>query len=79
MKNKTAPTMHDIVLDKYDDRMRMIYDALDELKGIMLLKEYQELHQMYQDGDLAGDPLEERVGMTYGDFRALLDGIKEAY
>ena len=79
MKNKTAPTMHDIILDKYDDRLRTIYDALDELKDIMNRKEFQELHQMYQDGALAGDPLEERVEMAYGDFRVLLDGIKEAY
>lgn len=71
--------MHDIILDKYDDRLRTIYDALDELKDIMNRKEFQELHQMYQDGALAGDPLEERVEMAYGDFRVLLDGIKEAY
>lgn len=78
MKTKT-PTMHDIALDKYDDRLRTVYDALDELKDIMNRKEFQELHQMYQDGALAGDPLEERVEMTFGDFRALLDNIKEAY
>jgi hypothetical protein len=79
MKNKTTPTIHDILLDKYDDRMRSVYDALDELKGIMAREEFQELHQMHQAGDLAGDPMEERVEMTFGDFRALLDNIKEAY
>jgi hypothetical protein len=79
MKNKTTPTMHDIVLDKYDDRLRTVYDALDELKGIMAREEFQELHQMHQDGSLSGDPLEERVEMAFGDFYTLLDNLKEAY
>ena len=71
--------MHDIILDKYDDRMRTIYDALDELKGIMARDEFKELHQMHQAGDLAGDPMEERVEMTFGDFYTLLDELKGAY
>ncbi len=71
--------MHDIVLDKYDDRMRAVYDALDELKGIVSREEFKELHQMYQDGALSGDPLEERVELTYGDFDSLLDGVVGAY
>jgi hypothetical protein len=79
MKNKTTPTMHDIVLDKYDERMRNIYDALDELKGIMARDEFKELHQMLSDGSLSGDPLEERVEMTFGDFEVLLDSLKDAY
>jgi hypothetical protein len=74
-----TPTIQDLILDKYDDRLRTIYDALDELKDIIAMKEFQELHKMYQDGALSGDPLEERVEMTYGDFRELLNGVKECY
>lgn len=74
-----TPTMHTIVLDKYNDRLRSVYDALDELKDIMARKEWEELHRMHQDGSLGGSDLEEQVEMTYGDFRDLLDGIKEAY
>lgn len=74
-----TPTMYDIVLDKYEQRLNSVYDALEELKEIMNLKEWEELHNLHQEGALGGTDLEERVESTYGDFRSLLDGIKETY
>lgn len=74
-----TPTMYDIVLDKYEQRLNSVYDALEELKEIMQRKEWDELHNLHQEGALGGTDLEERVETTYGDFRSLLDGIKEAY
>lgn len=70
-----TPTMYDIVLDKYEQRLNTVYDALEELKGIMKTKEWEELHNLYQEGALGGTDLEERVEMTYGDFNSLVHGV----
>lgn len=70
-----TPTMYDIVLDKYEQRLNTVYDALEELKDIMKLKEWEELHNLYQEGALGGTDLEERVEMTYGDFNSLVHGV----
>lgn len=70
-----TPTMYDIVLDKYEQRLNTVYDALEELKGIMKLKEWEELHNLYQEGALGGTDLEERVELTYGNFNSLAHGV----
>lgn len=70
-----TPTMYDIVLDKYEQRLNTVYDALEELKEIMKLKEWEELHNLHQEGALGGTDLEERVEMTYGDFNSLIHGV----
>lgn len=75
---KTEPDIHTLLLDKYNDRLRTVYDALDELKTIMSRKEWDELHKMYQDGSLGGSTLEEQVEMAYGDFNDLVHGVVDA-